>query len=53
MKRHFLDIGLTKSFAVCNFGNTYTMRLIFVLKCPKIDMDFKNEGKDSENGFVF
>ena len=36
--RHFI----TTFFGVRNFGNTLAMRVIFVPKCSKFNLDFKN-----------
>ena len=45
MKQDFLDISLTTSFGVRNFGNTEAMRFIFFKKCSRIDVHFKNPKK--------
>ena len=52
-KRDFLDINLTTTFGVCNFKNTSTMRVIFVLKCSTFYLHLKNAEKKSEFFFPF
>ena len=42
LKRDLLEIDLTTSFLVRNFGNTSAMRIIFFWKCRKFNGDFKN-----------
>ena len=39
-------------FEVRNFGNTKAMKVIFISKFLKCNLDFKNTGKNSENFFV-
>ena len=50
-KRDFLDIYL--STISCNFGNTSAMRFIFVWKCSKFYLHFKNAEKNGEEVFPF
>ena len=53
LKRELLDIYPTKSIEVGNFGNTEAMRIIFVRKCSKFNVDLGNEEKSSEKLFCF
>ena len=52
LKRDLLEIDLTTSFLVRNFGNTSAMRIIFFWKCRKFNGDFKNP-KYLEKVFCF
>ena len=51
LKRNALDTCLTTSFAVCNLGNTWAMRVILVWKCSKFNVDLKNGEKSWEKVF--
>ena len=53
LKREFLDIYLSKSFGVGNFGNTEAMRVIFFWKCSKFNGDLENAAKKQEKIFCF
>ena len=46
LKVGFLNIYLTKSLAVRNFGNTSAIRVIFFSECSKFDEDFRNAAKN-------
>ena len=45
LKRDFLDIFLTTSFDIRNFGNTLAMGLIFLKKYSKFNVNLKNAHK--------
>ena len=53
LRRCFLEIGLTKSLAVCNFRNKVALEIIFFSKCLKLDVDSRNGTKDLEKVFGF
>ena len=53
LKREFLDIYLSKSFGVGNFGNTEAMRVIFLWKCSKFNGDLENAENKQESVFCF
>ena len=58
-----MDIGLTKSLEVCNFGNREGIKVdnvpnclnvdVGFAKCLKFDVDFRNGGRNAENIFHF
>ena len=50
-KQDFLDNYLTTLFGVRNFGNTSAIRVIFVSKCSKFNVDFKNAKKKFRKTF--
>ena len=47
--RHFSDYV----FEICNFENTKSMSIIFLAKCSKFDLDFKNPVKNLQKLFYF
>ena len=49
----FLDVYLTASLGLRNFRNTLAMRVIFVWKSLKFNLDFKNAEKNQEKVFWF
>ena len=53
LKRRFLVSGLTKIVAVCNFGNTLGMTIIFFFKCLKLDVDSRIGIKNEKKFIVF
>ena len=53
LKRGLLGIFGSTSFAACNFGNTSAMRVILFLKYLKLNVHFRNGGKNWENEFCF
>ena len=48
INRDFLEIGLIMFFGVRNFGNRKGIRVIFVWKCSKFNLHFKNAGGNLE-----
>ena len=52
-KPDLLDIRLTTSFAVCNFGDTQALGVIFFWKCWKFNLDFRKTEKNREKVFCF
>ena len=52
-KRERLDIYLSTSFVVGNFGNTWATMVIFFWKCSKFSADSKNAEKNWEKMFCF
>ena len=47
-----LDIYLTTSLAIQNFGNMWPIDAFFVSKCSKFALDFRNAGKNREKDFI-
>ena len=45
LQRDFLYVYLTTFFGVCNFGNTWAMKVILISETSKFDIDFKNVQK--------
>ena len=52
LKQDFLDGYLTTSFAVRNLENIWAMRVMFIPKCSKINLDFRNAAKTWDFGFI-
>ena len=53
LKRDFLNIYFTTFFGVGNIGNTSAMRVFFVCKCSKFNVDFKSGENNWDQLFSF